>query len=152
MADLEIQRNKGLILRSKEKDLEEGEKCTRYFFKRILTNKGVITNLKNGEKEARNTEEILEEVETFYADLYNKKEVTEEAIENILGNLEKKIDNECAILTQDFTLLELTKCMKDFKTGKSPESDGLLVEFYSKFWDILAPEIVMVFKDFDRLD
>ncbi|KAG1928994.1 hypothetical protein F2P79_023216 [Pimephales promelas] len=40
MADLEEKRNKGVILQSREKELEEGEKCTSYFFRKIV-NRGV---------------------------------------------------------------------------------------------------------------
>ncbi len=36
MSALEKERNKGVMFRSKEKELEEGERCTRYFFKKII--------------------------------------------------------------------------------------------------------------------
>lgn len=34
MSALEKERNKGVMFRSKEKELEEGERCTRYFFQK----------------------------------------------------------------------------------------------------------------------
>jgi hypothetical protein len=37
MALLAEQKSKGVILRSKERELEEGEKCTKYFFKKIVS-------------------------------------------------------------------------------------------------------------------
>lgn len=39
--------SKGTILRSKEREIEEGEKCTRYFFRKIWSKGGAIANIKN---------------------------------------------------------------------------------------------------------
>ena len=52
-------KSKGVILRSKEQEIEEGEKCTRYFFKKIVNKGGGILSLKkeNG-CTAKTTEEI----------------------------------------------------------------------------------------------
>ena len=47
------------------------------------------------------------------------------------------------LLTQDFTLLELGKCLKNFKKGKSSGPT---------FWDILANDLLILFNDFDQLD
>lgn len=68
-------KTKGVILRSKEKDLEEGETCTLYF-KKIITKGRAITKLKQVRKEEEMTEGILGVVEDFYKDLSNKKRYT----------------------------------------------------------------------------
>ncbi len=57
--------SKGVILRSKEREIEEGEKCTRYFFKKIITRGGGLTSVKIGGREVNTTKEILEGVEHF---------------------------------------------------------------------------------------
>jgi len=152
MSAYEQEKSKGVILRSKEQELEEGEKCTRYFFKKIITKGGGITRLKTGGEEVKDTEGILKQVEHFFSELYNEKIVEEDAVKEILTLLETKINKECAFLTQDFTVLELTECRKGFKKGKSPGMDGLPLEFYETFWDILAHNLLTVFKEFDRLD
>jgi len=100
----------------------------------------------------KDTEGILKQVEHFFSELYNEKIVEEDAVKEILTLLETKINKECAFLTQDFTVLELTECRKGFKKGKSPGMDGLPLEFYETFWDILAHNLLTVFKEFDRLD
>lgn len=38
-------------------------------------------------------------------------------------------------------------CWKTVKRGKSPEADGMPVEFYAEFWDWVGPDIVEVFKE-----
>lgn len=68
----------------------------------------------------------------------------------MLNNIEEKI-SESAFLTRDFNLLELHSCVSSFKRGKSPGEDGLPLEFYFTFWDILAPDLLTVFTDFQRL-
>ncbi|XP_047659653.1 uncharacterized protein LOC125139491 [Tachysurus fulvidraco] len=59
---------KGVMLRSKEKDIKEGEKCTRYFFKKIISGKA-ITKLKEQGKQEDTTTGILRVVEDFYRNL-----------------------------------------------------------------------------------
>lgn len=61
MSVLSESQSKGVILRSREKDIEEGERCTRYFFKKIISRGGAITVLKSEGREAQTTKEILKE-------------------------------------------------------------------------------------------
>lgn len=144
-------KSKGIIMRSKERDIEEGEKCTRYFFKKIISKGEGIFKLKktNGE-ETNNMEEVKETIEEYYGNLYSEKQIEKDSVNDILKNIEKTI-SEGAFLTRDFNLLELNTCVSGFKRGKSPGEDGLPLEFYTTFWDILAPDLLTVFTDFQRL-
>ncbi len=54
------------------------------------------------------------------------------------------------LLTQDFTNLKLNKCIKSFEAGKTPGEDGLPLAFYLTFWDILAPDLLAAFMDFEK--
>lgn len=61
----------GVILRSREKELEEGEKCTRYFFKKIMSKTGFISELKDKDgQKVKDVKEIIKIVEHFYKELY----------------------------------------------------------------------------------
>ena len=114
---------KGVLIRSKEREIEEGEKCTRYFFKKIINGGEGILKLKKGNGEYTKTqEEIMTQIECFYGELYNRKNIEEGPLEKILNALEKKIADD-AFLTRDFNLLELFKCLSSFKRGKSPGDD-----------------------------
>lgn len=54
-----------------------------------------------------------------------------------LKSIDKTVDDGM-LLFQGLTILELNKCLINFKKGKSPGEDGLPLEFYLTFWDILA--------------
>lgn len=100
----------GVILRSREKEREEGEKCTRYFFKKIMSKSGFISQLSNktGQK-VKNTKDIMQVVEDYYKELYDEKIVNVETITQTLDFIEKTVeDNGC--LSQGFTLTELNQC------------------------------------------
>ena len=152
MSILAEQHSRGVILRSRERDLEEGEKCTSYFFKKIISKGGIISGLKREDGVlVQTTEEILEVVEGFYGGLFKEKVTSEDRRKEVLSFLDKTV-GECALLENDFTKEELFKCLKGFKRGKSPGADGLPLEFYLTFWDILEHDLLTVFKDFDDLD
>lgn len=145
-------KSKGVILRSREKEIEQGEKCTRYFFKKIVNKGGAILRLqKENGCTADTTTDIKETVENFYGELYSEKPVKMDIMEEVLKFIEQTVEDR-VLLTQDFTRLELDKCIKSFKAGKSPGEDGLPLEFYLAFWDLLAPDLLAVFTDFERLD
>lgn len=145
-------KSKGVILRSREQEVEEGEKCTRYFFKKIIARaEGIFKLRKEDGCTTDKIDEIIQTVELFYGKLYQKKPVSKDTLMEVLKVIEKSI-NDSVPLSQDFTILELNKCLKSFKKGKSPGQDGLPLEFYLTFWDILAPDLLSVFMDFEGLD
>ncbi|KAJ0055440.1 hypothetical protein NL108_018665 [Boleophthalmus pectinirostris] len=151
MSKLAEIKSKGIIKRAREQEIEEGEKCTRYFFKKILSkNKTILTLKKENGELTKNNEEIKKTVESFYSELYKEKEIDFNILNEILKSTDKVL-KENLLLSRDFTLLELEKSLKSFKRGKSPGADGLPVEFYHEFWDILAPDLLAVFMDLGRL-
>ena len=50
-----------------------------------------------------------------------------------------------------FTKDELFAALKGLQTGKSPSSDGLPIEFYSAFWDLLCDPLLSVLNDCFRV-
>uniref|UniRef100_A0A8C7IU91 Reverse transcriptase domain-containing protein n=1 Tax=Oncorhynchus kisutch TaxID=8019 RepID=A0A8C7IU91_ONCKI len=152
MAFLAEQRSKGVILRSKERELEEGEKCTRYFLKKIVSKGRLMTRLKNKDGVLKtDTEGIKEVVEDFYGELFGVKDVCEETMGDLLTYIDKTLP-KTDDLTKDLTRTEIEQGLKHFKRGKSPGEDGLPLEFYLTFWDVLADELLTVFTDFEHLD
>lgn len=144
--------SKGVILRSKERDIEEGEKCTRYFFRKIMSKGGGLTKLQKPDGGmTETTDQVKETIETFYENLYKEKPVKKDTMMEVLKFIDKTVEDS-VLLSQDFNILELKKCLSLFKKGKSPGQDGLPLEFYLTFWDILAPDLTNVFKDFEHLD
>ena len=138
-------RTKGAILRAKCRWYNEGEKNSKYFLsleKRHYKN-GVISQLKLGDNDfACSDKEILSECETFYRDIYSSKADRDNSRINDLFfgdappkslNLEEKEKCE-GILTK----AECLQALKSMKSGKTPGSDGLPVEFYNVFWNEIS--------------
>ena len=151
MSKIAEQRSKGVILRSKEKEVEEGEKCTRYFFKKIISRGEGMTCFKKEDGLLTDTKsDLMDFIECFYRSLYDSKNPDNTATEHVLNFLEKTV-LDCEHLNDDFTLLEMEDSLKLFKRGRSPGEDGLPLEFYLTFWDLLAHDLLTVFKDLERL-
>jgi len=104
---------------------------------------GVISQLKLGDNDfACSDKEILSECETFYRDIYSSKADRDNSRINDLFfgdaspksfNLEEKEKCEGML-----TKAECLQALKSMKSGKTPGSDGLPVEFYSVFWNEIS--------------
>ena len=90
-------------------------------------------------------EEILEEIEIFYKELYTSITTVENApftsfIENLeLPRLEDSLSSE---LEGEITLKECKDILSTFSRGKSPGDDGFTWEFYNCFFDLLGQDLV----------
>ena len=90
-------------------------------------------------------EEILEEIEIFYKELYTSITSVENApftsfIENLeLPRLEDSLSSE---LEGEITLKECKDILSTFSRGKSPGDDGFTWEFYNCFFDLLGQDLV----------
>ena len=141
-------RAKGSIVRSKTRWIEQGEKPTKYFFnleKRNYNHK-TIKELKHPDgKSVTKEEEILEEIEIFYKELYTSITSVENSqftsfTENLeLPRLEDSVSSE---LEGDITLKECKDILSTFSRGKSPGEDGFTWEFYNCFFDLLGQDLV----------
>ena len=144
---IEIQ-NRGAQIRSRAKWIEDGEKCTKYFFslERKHNMNNTIKQLKRQDGTITSTNaEILEEQYNFYEKLYTKDNISKECIKNYLKNTK----NHTCLKDEDKDSLE--GCLKDWecknailsmKLNKSPGSDGLPAEFYIAFWDDIKTIVI----------
>ena len=135
------EKDSGYILRSKEKWINEGEKCTSYFFNLEKTRQkaNVIREIQD-ENGALHTEdnEILKTTDNFYTKLYDTKNIPQEKINEYLEKveLENTLDNnQKQMCDEPFSEKEFNDVIKNLKKGKSPGCDGLTPEFYIKFWE-----------------
>ena len=132
-----------IILRSKIKWIEEGEKNTKFFLsleKRNYSNK-LISTLDIDGKTIHTTKEISEAQTKFYENLYSEKinendpdyknTINKFLTNNNMPKLTTEQKKEC-----DRPILEgkILNSIKKMSNGKTPGSDGLPVEFYKFFW------------------
>lgn len=127
-----------VVLRSKCRYQDLGEKPTNYFFNlenRNVTSK-VINKLVEDGIEYTDTKDILNCQKQFYCNLCKENEFLNDVeIENIVGENETKLsDHDSEKLEGELTHNELGETLKNMKNGKSPGQDGFTVEFF-KFLD-----------------
>ena len=136
---------KGVLIRSKARWVEEGEKVSSYFCnleKRNYTNKRITKLTKNDETRITDKAEIVNEVKHFYEKLYEEKEVENIEIIDLVEDIPKIEDNRAQQLEGILTLEEISFSLKNMSNGKSPGSDGFSVEFFKCFWRRLGPLVL----------
>ena len=125
----------GAIFRSKARWYNEGEHNTKYFFsleKSRSVGKNISVLIDDSGREITDQKSILEEMRTFYAELYSK----DDSVKFVEIN-EKNIkisDEERHSLEGQLTLGEISKVAKELNRNKSPGTDGLPIELYGMFW------------------
>ena len=89
-------------------------------------------------------DEILNEASLFYENLYTSKCITRN-IKSYFNDITTESDvaegerSDCeGLLTEE----ECKTAVFSMANNKSPGSDGLPVDFYKTFWDLLAPFVV----------
>lgn len=139
LQDLRQKRLEGARIRSRAKWINEGEKPSNYFCNlenRNFTSKAMNNLLSSTGNVLRCQEEVLNEVEKFYSNLYAYREVDQVDLENILQNENRlKLDeNKRELLEGTITYKEILCCLKKMSNNKSPGYDGFTVEFFNFFW------------------
>ena len=109
--------------------------------------KSCIRKLKTeNDKSTTNLKEILNEIQLFYANLYDKKvdHSDENLIEPFLSsvNTGKLTDEQRDSIDKQLTMSECFAALKTFKKNKTPGNDGLTVEFYLTFWPLVGKCLV----------
>ena len=143
LEQIEQKESIGVIIRSKARWVEDGEKNTKFFLgleKRNSVNK-VISQLQVGAILVTDKTEILQAEHDFYQNLYteNLNDTTEsynDAFNSLTDNVHfnKITEEDKDILDQNFNEKEILDSIKSMKNSKSPGSDGLTSEFYKFFW------------------
>ena len=80
---------------------------------------------------------ILSIVRDFYDDLYRYRPTlrSESPADLCLPQIEQE---DMEMLDSEFSLLEFRDACKQLKKGKAPGDDGLTVEFYCEYWDVIG--------------
>ena len=138
----------GLIIRSRAKWSEEGEKNTSYFFNLEKYNKTCknIKKIIHNDKEVTNQAEILNAIAEYYRDMYKQDNCNVEETDIFEHpNIKKLNEQDQEKVQGEITLEECSKIINLFAKNKTPGNDGLQIEFYIKFWDYIGPLLVECF-------
>ena len=142
----------GVRIRSRVDEQLQGETVSSYLIKQqsnvkcnklftsIKAETGVLENVIEG-TEIKGKDAIELYINKYYEKLYKKENCNERMQEWFINFVENKLDEgDCNILEQIVTRKEIYDAIKDMKHNKSPGLDGLPIEFYVKFWDIIKNE------------
>ena len=137
----------GVMIRSRARWIEHGEKASSYFChleKRNFQSKRMTSLVRDDQTEITDATMITEEIKTFYTNLYKSKENTnlDGEFSTLLRDLPKLTEEEAETLNGDLTLQEVSTALKNMKNNKSPGTDGFSVEFYKFFWADLGVFVV----------
>ena len=137
--DIQKDKIEGMMLRSRSRYEDLGEKPTQYFFnleKRNYTSKVIHKLVNEDGEEFTKTPDILNCQTSFYKDLYKEVNLENDvSISSILGENENKLsDKDSKELEGEILYSELGFALKNMKNNKSPGLDGFTVEFFKFFW------------------
>ena len=134
----------GVILRSKVRWYEEGEKCSKYFLSLEKCNKTsscICKLLMEESQEITNPEHIRKEIKSFYEILYTKRSLkTEKECLQYLSriNTPQLLQSDKAFCDGKLTLQNIWEALISMKNGKTPGNDGLTMEFFVCFFGELG--------------
>ena len=140
LIDIRKEKIEGVMLRSRSRYQDLGEKPSKYFFNlenRNFINKTMTKLIENDGTEVTETKEVLKCQRKFYENLYNENliDADDVPITEIIGENENKLTiEESEKLEGDIKIDELSNALKNMKNEKSPGLDGFTVEFYKFFW------------------
>ncbi len=130
---IEEEKCKGAIIRSRAKDIVEGERSTKYFYELEKTRQraDIITSIKTQDgKAVEENAGIVKEIGRFYKDLFTENEVVLEDEEFLLRKIKVKVNEEDKEMCEgEITELEIGTAIDQLKNGKSPGIDGLSADF-----------------------
>lgn len=151
--DLYYDKAKGHQIRSRAKWIEQGEKNTSYFAsletKRQTFNTIMKLQTQNGDK-ISDDKGILDETVNFYRKLYTSTNPDENKVNDYIQNtnFSKKLNVEDKEICEGLVSKnECENALKHMKKNKSPGIDGLPVEFYQTFWDLIGDLLVDTYNE-----
>ena len=149
--DLEAQLNKildceteGLITRSRCRWAEEGERSSKCFcnLEKRMSEKKSINRIRTADQSIVTDKfKVLEEIQNFYVKLYSDTPLSFDSgvCKNFLEslNIPKLSDENNSEFDQPLTKSEVYRTILSMNLNKSPGFDGLPIEFYIVFWNVI---------------
>ena len=138
----EINKSRGAIVRSKESEIEKGEKNTSYFLslEKYRGSKNSIHRLSTEASEITTQEAILEALKEHFEALASKNHNLNDdftGIQNFLGDADYNIlkENDKNALEQPITKEEIGKGLLELNNDSTPGLDGITTSWYKVFYN-----------------
>lgn len=147
---------KGIQVRSRAKWIQEGERSTKYFM-RLESQRQSLNVINEVQKSngniTTNSEEILEEISSFYSELYCSKQNSNHNVSEFIMNVETPTLSHVSkeMCDVNITMGELSEVVNNMKENRSPGLDGLTSEFYKTCWPFIDNIVYnMIIETFDK--
>ena len=148
LAELEQKLAERLAIKSGTQWLEEGERSTKYFFKRFKDKLQFATmgNLKDKNGNPLQTaEQKIQALYEHQQKIWDKTETKDPT--SFPWFCPSLSQNQKQSLADPITLEEVVKAMTQSPNNKAPGPDGIPSEFYTHYKDILAPKLTIMFNN-----
>jgi exonuclease III len=150
--EMESQKTRGAMIRSKARWVEDGEKNSKYFMSLEKHNQEIRyikTLTKENGKEISKDKKILDYIKEYYTKIYSlNSDVSHETEDLNYFQSEKKLSKDDKNhLDSPFTEEEISEAVKELPRGKTPGLDGFTVEFYKFFWNDLKEAFMYMLTD-----
>ncbi|CAM2114723.1 unnamed protein product [Caretta caretta] len=148
---LEDHRAQGAFVRSRIRLLREMDHGSRFYAleKRRGAKKHVTCLLVEDGTPLIDPEEMCGRARAFYANLFSPNPTDADARRVLWTELPMVSAGNRDWLELPLSLAELSEALYRMPTNKSPGMDGLTVEFYRVFWDVLGLDLIIVWADTD---
>ena len=140
---------KGAIIRSKATWYEKGKRSNKYFLNLESHNKikSSVRKFFNGEGTViTDPQKVRQEFERFYSNLCKSDTLSppKDMLTSFLKNpdIPKLSQLDAQVCEGKLTISECFKSLQLFQNNKSPGNDGLTMEFYKAFWQVVGKIMV----------
>ena len=140
-------KQQGVQIRSRASWIEHGEKSTGFFLglEKKKQPKHTISELETPMGPIKDDKEIIAEAQTYYQQLYTNEDTDIKDQDWLLEQLDNTLTEPSKISCEGpLTLKECTAAVKAIPRNKAPGTDGLPIEFYQHFWDVLKTDLVKI--------
>ena len=148
LAEFDLAAAKGAQVRSRIRWVEEGETSSSYFCRLEKTRSADrwISAIRNPSgRIVSDPHDLCDSFSAFYSDLFTASPVDSSAQQSLLSNLSAALSQDQADLCEGYLgVEECREALMGMARNKAPGSDGLPMEFYVKFWDVLGSDLVTV--------
>lgn len=150
MAKIMAYKNKSYIISSRVQHFESDEKCTRYFFRKIISFQSLDSLKVQEDQVLTGTHNIVSHVYSFYKNLYRSKNIENNNIVDFLSETDNT-EEDLRIDNINLCVDDLTRAVKSMSNNKCPGVDELPKEFYITFWEDLKDSLLMMFMESLRI-
>ena len=149
LANLDSWAAKGAQVRSRIKWVEEGETSSVYLFRLEQKHSGdrwISALRKDDGSIVSSPVDLCSCLPDFYLSLFSTEPTDSAVRSSLLGNLTSTLlsCDQVALCEGHLSVEECHTALQGMARSKAPGSDGLPMEFYLKFWNVLGADLVAV--------